>query len=44
MTFSKPFQSDPTQGVLVGAYATRPASPLIATQALLIPCLTGACP
>jgi len=44
VTFSKPFQSDSTQGVLVGAYAPRPASPLIATQALLIPCLTGACP
>jgi len=44
VTFSEPFQSDPTQGVVVGAYAPRPASPLIATQALLIPCLTGACP
>ena len=42
-TFSQSFQSDPTQGVVVGAYAPRPASPLIATQALLIPCLTGTC-
>lgn len=39
-----PFKSDPTQGVVVGAYAPRPASPLIAAQALLIPCLTGSCP
>jgi len=44
VTFSVPFKSDPTQGVVVGAYAPRPASPLIAAQALLIPCLTGSCP
>ena len=44
VTFTNPFKSDPTQGVVVGAYAPRPASPLIATQALLIPCLTGNCP
>ena len=44
MTFSQPFGSDPTQGVVVGAYAPRPASPLIVTQGLLFPCLTGACP
>ena len=43
-TFSQAFSSDPTQGVVVGAYAPRPASPLIATQAILIPCLTGSCP
>ena len=42
--FSQSFVSDPTEGVVVGGYAPRPASPLIATQALLIPCLTGSCP
>jgi hypothetical protein len=44
VSFSQPFQSDATQGVVVGAYAPRPSSPLIATQAILIPCLTGSCP
>jgi len=43
-TFSQAFSSDPAQGVVVGAYAPRPTSPLIATQAVLIPCLTGSCP
>ena len=43
-TFSQSFVSDASQGVVVGAYAPRPSSPLIATQALLIPCLTGSCP
>jgi hypothetical protein len=43
-SLSVPFKSDPTQGIVVGAYAPRPASPLIAAQALLIPCLTGNCP
>jgi len=44
VTFTEAFQSDPTQGVVVGTYAPRPATPLIATQAIVIPCLTGSCP
>jgi len=43
-TLTQTFISDPTEGVVVGAYAPRPASALIATQAILIPCLTGRCP
>ena len=43
-TLTNQFVSDSTQGVVVGSYAPRPASALIATQALLFPCLTGSCP